>query len=153
MHIAVRSTFFLPLFAILLAGCEQLGIEDPARIAAAREAEGRAVGSACRHSGRALEDCFTLNPKAQKAAIFTGWRDMDAYMRENNLEIIEPSLPRPNLAGKKSRATPVDEKPAEKANPAEAPPAKKEDAKRSAVEQPSPTSPTSPTSTGRGKTA
>ncbi|MDO8960319.1 MAG: hypothetical protein Q7U85_11355 [Rhodocyclaceae bacterium] len=152
MQNVVRLTYLLPLCGLLLAGCEQLGIENPAVVAAAREAEGRAVGSACRHSGRALEDCFILNPRAQKAAIFTGWRDMDAYMRENNLEIIEPSLSRPDLAGKKSKAAPVEEPPAEKAKPAEAPPAKKEGAKRSAVEQPSPTT-TSPTSTGRGKTA
>jgi hypothetical protein len=150
MQTAVRLTFLLPLVALLLAGCEQLGIENPAVVAAAREAEGRAVGSACRHSGRALEDCFTLNPRAQKAAIFTGWRDMDAYMRENNLEIIEPSLSRSDQAGKKSKAAPVEEPPAEKAKPAEAPPAKKEGAKRSAVEQPSPAL---PTSAGRGKTA
>jgi len=150
MQNVVRLTFLLPLCGLLLAGCEQLGIEDPARIAAAREAEGRAVGSACRHSGRALEDCFTLNPKAQKAAIFTGWRDMDAYMRENNLEIIEPSLSRSDPAGKKSKAAPVEEPPTEKAKPAEAPPAKNEGAKRSAVEQPSPAL---PTSAGRAKTA
>lgn len=150
MQTAVRLIFILPLLALLLAGCEQLGIENPAVAAAAREAEGRAVGSACRHSGRALEDCFILNPRAQKAAIFTGWRDMDAYMRENNLEIIEPSLSRSDQAGKKSKAAPVEEPPAEKAKPAEAPPAKKEGAKRSAVEQPSPAL---PTSAGRGKTA
>ena len=29
----------------------------------------QAVGSACRQSGRAIEDCYTLNPKATKAAI------------------------------------------------------------------------------------
>ena len=150
MQTAVRLTFLLPLVALLLAGCEQLGIENPAHIAAAREAEGRAVGSACRHSGRALEDCFTLNPRAQKAAIFTGWRDMDAYMRENNLEIIEPSLSRTDQTSKKSKAAPAEETPAEKASPAEATPAKKEGAKRSAVEQPLPTA---PTSAGRGKTA
>ncbi|MDO9244532.1 MAG: hypothetical protein Q7U32_12065 [Rhodocyclaceae bacterium] len=150
MQTAVRLTFLLPLVALLLAGCEQLGIENPAVIAAAREAEGRAVGSACRHSGRALEDCFTLNPRAQKAAIFTGWRDMDAYMRENNLEIIEPSLSRTDQTSKKSKTTPAEETPAEKASPSEATPTKKEGAKRSAVEQPLPTA---PTSTGRGKTA
>ncbi len=136
MHKAVRSTFFLPFFGLLLAGCEQLGIENPAQIAAAREAEGRAVGSACRHSGRALEDCFFLNPRAQKAAIFTGWRDMDAYMRENNLEIIEPAISRPDQAGRKSKAAPVEEAPAEKSNKAETPPAKKAGATKSAIESP-----------------
>lgn len=88
----MRNTLLIPSLLLILAGCEQLGIEDPTKIAAAKEAEGRAVGSACRHSGRALEDCYTLNPKAQKAAVFTGWRDMDAYMRENNIEVVTPQF-------------------------------------------------------------
>lgn len=78
------------LFAGLLAGCEQLGIDDPAKVAAAKEAEGKAVGSACRHALRAIEDCYALNPKAQKAAVFAGWREMDEYMRENKLEGVVP---------------------------------------------------------------
>lgn len=76
--------------AALLTGCEQLGIEDPAKVAAAKEAEGKAIGSACRHALRAIEDCYALNPKAQKAAVFNGWREMDEYMRENKLEGIAP---------------------------------------------------------------
>jgi hypothetical protein len=80
--------FLAPFCGLLAAGCEQLGIEDPAKIEAAREAEGRAVGGACRHSGRALEDCYKLNAKASKAAIYAGWRDMDAYMRENNIAVV-----------------------------------------------------------------
>jgi hypothetical protein len=43
---------------------------------------------------RAIEDCYTLNAKAQKAAIFAGWREMDEYMRENKLEGIVPVVPR-----------------------------------------------------------
>lgn len=81
--------------AALLGGCEQLGIEDPAKVAAAKEAEGKAIGSACRHAMRAIEDCYTLNPKAQKAAVYAGWREMDEYMRENKLEGVAPVVPRP----------------------------------------------------------
>ncbi|MEW6513142.1 MAG: hypothetical protein AB1443_03975 [Pseudomonadota bacterium] len=88
MSRARRGLLLVPLCGFLLAGCEQLGIEDPAKIAEAREAEGRAVGGACRHSGRALEECYKLNSKASKAAIYAGWRDMDAYMRENNIAIV-----------------------------------------------------------------
>lgn len=106
----LRLSFCLAQFA-LLAGCEQLGIEGPAQEAAAREAEGRAIGSACRHSGRALEDCYTLNPKAIKAAIFTGWRDMDAYMRENNLEIVQSVVPKSDPNAKKKKK-PEGEEPA-----------------------------------------
>ena len=58
-------------------------------------ADGQAIGSACRHAGRALEDCFVLNPKAQRAAVFAGWREMDEYMRENKIEAVAPTLPRP----------------------------------------------------------
>jgi predicted flap endonuclease-1-like 5' DNA nuclease len=151
MHKAVRLTIFLPLIGALLAGCEQLGLENPAQIAAAREAEGRAVGSACRHSGRALEDCFFLNPRAQKSAIFTGWRDMDSYMRENNLEIIDPVISRPDDVSRKNKAAPVEMAPAEKTMPAETAPTNKEGAKRSAVELPSPA--TAPAKPGGGKMA
>lgn len=113
MHKFMRLSLFLPVLGFLLAGCEQLGIEDPNKIAAAREAEGRAIGSACRHSGRALEDCYMLNPRAMKAAIFTGWRDMDAYMRENNLESVEPLIYRADQSPKKKSA-PSEETPAKK---------------------------------------
>lgn len=106
----MRQPFALMLFALLLAGCEQLGIEDPAKLAAAKEAEGRAIGSACRHSGRALEECYSLNKKASKAAIFSGWRDMDAYMRENNIDIIPPTGNKP--------AAPIPEPPPDEAGKA-----------------------------------
>ena len=55
-------------------------------MAAARDADGRAIGGACRHAGRAIEDCYALNKKADRAAIFAGWRDMNDYMRENKIE-------------------------------------------------------------------
>lgn len=87
----MRKILLVALSAIALPGCEQLGIETPAQVAAAKEAEGRAIGSGCRHSGRSLEDCYALNKRASKAAIFTGWRDMDAYMRENNIDIVPPT--------------------------------------------------------------
>ncbi|MFA7278558.1 MAG: hypothetical protein WC100_00510 [Sterolibacterium sp.] len=79
----------LLLIPLALAACEQLGLDDQAKIAAAREADGRAIGNACRQTGRVLEECYALNPKYQKAAIFNGWRDMDGYMRENKIETSE----------------------------------------------------------------
>ncbi len=94
----------------LLAGCEMLGIPDPAKEAAAKEAEGKAVGSACRHAMRAIEDCYTLNPKAQKSAVYTGWREMDEYMRENKLEGVAPVVPRPEA--KKAKKDEEEEAPA-----------------------------------------
>lgn len=93
----------IPLLVIALGGCELLGGEDPAKAAAAREAEGKAVGGACRHSGRALEDCYVMNPKAMKSAVYAGWRDMDAYMRENNIQAVIPDLVDAPASGKKEQ--------------------------------------------------
>lgn len=89
-------TVLVPLL-MLLASCDMLGIESPEKVAARKEAEGRAIGAACREAGRAIEDCYTLNPKADKAAMFSGWRDMADYMRENKIEETKPSLPHPTL--------------------------------------------------------
>jgi len=80
------------LAAALLAGCDALGIDSPEKTAAAREADGKAVGSACRHAGRAIEDCFAIYRKADRAAIFAGWREMNDYMRENRIEPVAPQL-------------------------------------------------------------
>lgn len=68
---------------MLSSGCEALGIETATQVNAKKEAEGKAIGSACRHAVRSIEDCFDSNPRAGKAAIFAGWKDMDEYMREN----------------------------------------------------------------------
>lgn len=81
---------FPVMLALPLAGCEQLGIETPAQTVARQEAEGKAIGGACRHAGHALEDCYRASPKTSKAAIYTGWRDMDTYMRENKLDVVMP---------------------------------------------------------------
>ena len=76
----------------LLGGCDMLGIESAEKIAAAREADGRAIGGACRHAGRAIEDCYAIYRKADRAAIFAGWRDMNDYMRDNKIEPVAPQL-------------------------------------------------------------
>ena len=89
----------LLLAALSLAGCDMLGgalgIESPEKVAASREAEGKAVGAACRHAGRAIEDCYAMNKKADKAAVFAGWRDMNDYMRENKIESLPPQAAAP----------------------------------------------------------
>lgn len=104
-----RVTLALPVCAALLAGCDMLGIESPEKVAAAREAEGRAVGGACRHAGRAIEDCYTLNRRIDKAAIFAGWRDMNDYMRENKIDAVPPVL----VAQAPAKPAKADAKPAE----------------------------------------
>ena len=134
----------LPLLGLLalalpLTGCDQLssrmGLEDPAKKEARLDAEGRAVGSGCRHSGRAIEDCYSIYTWLPKESVFAGWREMDEYMRENNLETVAPQLPPPpppetTKRKKKANATPVPaeaapsspDKPPEPASP---PPAEK----------------------------
>ena len=82
--------------------------EDRVAAAARREAEGKAIGGACRHAGRAIEDCYGLNRKADKAAVFAGWREMNDYMRENKVETVVPQgVPTSGLAktGDNAKAT------------------------------------------------
>ncbi len=85
---------FVPLLlllsALLATGCERLGIQDPAKLAAERDAEGKAVGAGCRHAGRSLEDCYALNDGAHKAAVFAGWKEMNDYMAANNIAVVAP---------------------------------------------------------------
>jgi len=97
-----------------LAGCELMGGEPAEAVAARREAEGKAVGGACRHAGRAIEDCFVLNKRADKAAIFAGWREMNDYMRDNKVETVPPQgAPAP--AESAAKAEPAAEAPAKPA--------------------------------------
>ena len=121
-HTALIS---LLLAAAVLSGCDLFG-ESSEKVAAAKEAEGKAVGGACRHAGRAIEDCYSLNRKADKAAVFAGWRDMNDYMRENKIEAVAPQLaPQPatqvaKVAAEADEAKPdaVADKPAAKVAPA-----------------------------------
>lgn len=107
-----KSLIFLPLVLISLTGCDQvnqkLGLEDPAKKEARMEAEGKAVGSACRQSGRAIEDCYSIYNWLPKAAMFTGWREMDEYMRQNQIETVVPQLPPAEPPGTKKKKKPAD---------------------------------------------
>jgi hypothetical protein len=101
-----------------LAGCDALGLESASALAARKDAEGRAVGGACRHAGRAIEQCYAMNKRADKAAVFAGWREMNDYMRENNIQ----AVPVPAEAA----SAPGDgERTAESATPAKPSPSKK----------------------------
>ena len=104
----------------LLAGCDMLGgalgIESPEKVAALREADGKAIGGACRHAGRAIEDCYALNKRAERASVFAGWRDMNDYMRENKIDPVAPQIASTVASGnaRKAADTP-SEAPAPKA--------------------------------------
>lgn len=95
VFLRLRHVAALLACATLASACERIGIPDPNKIAAQAEAEGKAIGSACRHAGRAIEDCFTLNQTAQKAAVFAGWKEMNDYMVENKIAEVTPVLPPP----------------------------------------------------------
>lgn len=89
-------------------GCNLFGGESAEAVAARREADGKAVGGACRHAGRAIEDCYTLNRRADKAAVYAGWREMNDYMRENKLEPIVPQLGAPTEVASKPAPEPEE---------------------------------------------
>jgi hypothetical protein len=84
------SRLLIPAIALLLAACDIPGMGPDPRIAQ-REAESKAVGGACRHGLRSIEDCYALNEEASKAAVFAGWKAMDEYMRENKIEGVRAS--------------------------------------------------------------
>lgn len=109
----LRALFIAATLLSSLTGCDlvqqQMGIEDPGAKAARAEADGRAVGGACRQSGRAIEDCYAIYSWLPKSSIYEGWRDMDAYMRENKLETVEPQLPPVSAPGTKKKATSTED--------------------------------------------
>lgn len=86
----MNRTLWIALLPLLLAGCDQLaekaGMPNPAKV----EAEGKAIGAACRHAGRGLEDCYSLNDRASKSAIYAGWKEMNEYMAQNKMEVVKP---------------------------------------------------------------
>ena len=114
----MKSVLRWSLLGLLLglSGCDLLGVETLSQVQARRAEEGKAIGSACRHAGRAIEDCYALNKKGEKAAIFAGWREMNDYMTENKIEVVMPAL-----------ATPTASAAVEEEAPEEAPAKRKSD--------------------------
>lgn len=89
----MTARYFLIAIALLLGGCnlEKL-LEDPKAVQ--RESDAKAIGGACRFGLRSIEDCYALNEKASKTAVFAGWKDMDQYMRDNKVEGIAAKITR-----------------------------------------------------------
>lgn len=112
----LSATSLLLALGLALSGCEQLGIESIASINARKEADAKAIGGACRHAARAIEDCYNLNKKADKAAIYAGWREMNEYMIENKLEPVLPVIALDNSrAAQAAETSPEPERVAAKA--------------------------------------
>ena len=98
------TTTLLVVATLALTGCDQLGIESPAAVAAKREAESKAIGAGCRHGARSVEACYDLNKRADKAAMFAGWREMNDYMRENKIEAMPAAPPQAVAAAESDEA-------------------------------------------------
>ena len=91
---------------LLLSGCEMLGLETPGMATQRQAAEARAVGAACRHAVRSIEDCFASNPRMSRAEMFEGWREMDQHMRDNDIQGM-PQQPAPAAAAPTEQVLPV----------------------------------------------
>jgi hypothetical protein len=94
----IARTLLLSM-TLLLGGCDLIDqlLADPKAIQ--KEADSKAIGSACRYGLRSIEDCYTMNEKASKSAIFGGWKEMDLYMRENKIEGVESKIPKAETPG------------------------------------------------------
>lgn len=110
-----RRLLILAPALLMLAGCDIPGLGPDPKVVQ-READAKATGGACRYALRGIEDCYTLNPKAPKSAIFDGWKEMDQYMRDNKIEgapsvIPIPVAPPPEAAESKAAAETEEPKP------------------------------------------
>ncbi len=76
----VRITVLLASIFVL-SGCEYL--KDNSEEIAMNNA--KAIGAACRQIGTPLIECYASSPKVNKGNIFAGWKEMDAYMRDNKI--------------------------------------------------------------------
>ncbi|MDZ7937906.1 MAG: hypothetical protein U5M53_06340 [Rhodoferax sp.] len=94
----MNARLFLLLIPLLVAGCDLEALLADPRVAQ-READAKAIGGACRYGLRSIEDCYLLNDKASKSAVFTGWKDMDQYMRDNKVEGIRATMTKPAALG------------------------------------------------------
>jgi len=126
----LRSTLLLPLFSLcMLSACDRLGLADPVKDAAAKEADARATGSACRHAGRGVEDCYAQNPDAARAAVFAGWKEMNDYMRENKIEEVKPDASAAAAKAAAEEASAAEAKASEEASASEKSKSSKKSAK------------------------
>ena len=131
----MRSLLVVPLL-LTLAGCNWIS-----NVSGLSKDANKAVGAACRQSGRALEECYLRNPDADKAQIYAGWREMHEYMVKQKLETIapppEPVAPPVAAAGHKpeasAAATQPENKPHAQLTPAEADRAMRNDPQVAAV--------------------
>ena len=89
----LKTAFTTLSLALLLTGCDQLNnqINKPAR-------DAKATGAGCRLSGRSLEDCYKRNPRAARAEVYAGWKEMNDYMAKQKIAEIAPPPDEPKPA-------------------------------------------------------
>ena len=85
----MNSRLLLLVLTLSLAGCDLAELLADPKVAQ-KIADSKAIGGACRHGLRSIEDCYSLNEKASKAAIYDGWKEMDLYMRDNKIDGVVP---------------------------------------------------------------
>ena len=80
----MKAFLWLPLLA-LVSACNWVG-----NMTGLTHDANKAIGAACRQTGRSLEECFLRNDSADKAQIYAGWREMNEYMVKNKLGTMAP---------------------------------------------------------------
>jgi hypothetical protein len=79
-----KAFLLLPMLAVL-GGCNYVD-----NLTGLSKESHKALGASCRQTGRSLEECFVRNPEADKAQLYTGWREMHEYMEKHKLETMMP---------------------------------------------------------------
>ncbi|MGL6069837.1 hypothetical protein [Craterilacuibacter sp.] len=80
----MKAFLWLPLL-VLVSACNWIG-----NATGLTHDANKAIGAACRQTGRSLEECFLRNDSADKAQIYAGWREMNEYMVKNKLDTMVP---------------------------------------------------------------
>ncbi|HJV06579.1 MAG TPA: hypothetical protein VJ642_04600 [Chromobacteriaceae bacterium] len=125
----MKLLFLLPL-VLVLSGCNWFNT-----VTGLSKESNKAIGAACRQTGRSLEECYLLNPDADKASIYAGWREMHEYMAKNKLDTMPPPAPLTPSSAPAAKSAPASA-PAVKGKTSEAKPLSSEEADREAKNDP-----------------
>jgi ATP-dependent phosphoenolpyruvate carboxykinase len=80
----------LLLFTLFISGCDySTNINKSKEYINKQDA---IAFASCKQSGKTIEDCFIIQEDISKSGIFDGWKEMEQYMRENNLKEQSSSL-------------------------------------------------------------
>lgn len=97
----MRALLLLPL-VFSLSGCNWFN-----HVTGLSKDSDKAIGAACRQTGRSLEECYLRNPDADRAQVFSGWREMHEYMVKQQLPTMSPPPdPKPAPASAAASAPP-----------------------------------------------